>query len=106
MSADSRLADRLRAATRELLNADNPSHTLRPDVLDGVSVFREAGWLPMLFTDIRTFGEHSLNGYDCGLTVPRALPGDWPMLDRGGLAFSYRLGAMPGLVCRAAQPLR
>ena len=53
---------------------------------------------PMLFTRIRIHGEHLLENYDSGLSVPRLLaspevaPGD-------RLRFHYRLGPKPELVC-------
>jgi hypothetical protein len=60
----------------------------------------ESRWQPMLFTTIRTFGEHRLEDYDSGLTRPRPLPFEGAIKTGDSLQFSYRLGSAPGLVCK------
>jgi hypothetical protein len=59
-------------------------------------------YVPMLLTEVVVQGEHVLRDYDSGLTLPQHVPLDAPL--RGGetLAFHYRLGSRPGLVCGIA----
>ncbi|MCH7227730.1 hypothetical protein [Haloferula sp. A504] len=71
--------DRLPAATIEMPAAPGPHYE------------------PYLFTTIVTHGNHILRTHDCGLTSPRAFPGEgkWATGDR--IQFHYRLGTDPGL---------
>jgi len=53
-----------------------------------------------LLTRIDAFGPHRLDDYESSLNLPQRLPGR-PVLTGGErLAFDYRLGSEPGLVCR------
>ena len=62
----------------------------------------EPRYTPMLLTQVVVDRDHVLRAYDSGLTIPKHVPFDGPI--RGGetLAFHYRLGSRPGLVCEAA----
>ncbi len=59
----------------------------------------EPHYTPMLLTEVVVHRDHVLRSYDSGLTIPKPIPHGGPI--RGGetLAFHYRLGAKPGLVC-------
>jgi len=59
----------------------------------------ESRYAPTYHTTVVVYGTHVLHPYDSGLTLPRRIPIDEPL--RGGetLAFHYRLGPKPGLVC-------
>lgn len=57
---------------------------------------------PYLFTTIVTHGSHVLRTHDCGLTSPRAFPGDGKLAAGDRVHFHYRLGASPGLACSQA----
>ena len=57
-------------------------------------------YTPELITEITVYKHHTLQTHDSGLTVFRPLP--CPELAPGDkLAFSYRLGANPGLECES-----
>ena len=52
---------------------------------------------PYLFTTIVVHGCHVLRTHDCGLTSPRAFPGNGTTASGDRIDFRYRLGASPGL---------
>lgn len=59
-----------------------------------------SGCDPMLCTRLVVYGEHRLEDYDSGITMPLPLPIGRPFLGGERIDFHYRLGSRPGLRCR------
>jgi len=76
---------------------------VRADWLPGASVRLpdplEPRYTPMLLTTVVVRGENVLRTYDSGLTIPKPIPVEGAVRGGDTLAFHYRLGAHPGLVC-------
>ena len=62
----------------------------------------EPRYTPMLLTEVVVRRGHVLRAYDSGLTIPKRIPFDGPIRDGETVAFHYRLGSRPGLVCEVA----
>jgi hypothetical protein len=59
--------------------------------------FDKDRYLPMLFTEVDTYGNHRLRRYDSGITVPRRIQTKREITGGDALEFQYLMGDMPGL---------
>jgi hypothetical protein len=59
------------------------------------------GYVPMLFTTIRTYNTNTLNEYESGLTMPRAFSGSAGMDSGDTVNLYYQLGKHPGLLAES-----